>query len=310
MNAADWTTIAPGPHDIRLVVADMDGTLLDGDSRIPEGFWERLERMEQLGVRFVPASGRQYATLTGMFGAAMPGGSYIAENGNLVVADGEITSVSGIEHGAVSRIIDVVMANGQTSHVASDGAGADAADASDDDTADSASDSGDSVSAFDIGLVLCAAEGAYVTRHDPDFLAECRKYYAKLTVVDNLHSITEDILKAAIFDFGPAQPMADALLSGFTEELQVVVSGAHWVDIMNLGTDKRRGVVALQEHFGITPAQTAVFGDYLNDLEMLDAGEWSFAMDNAHPDLKEAAHYIAPANTEYGVLQVLDRLLG
>ncbi|MCI1673609.1 MAG: Cof-type HAD-IIB family hydrolase [Bifidobacterium tibiigranuli] len=302
MNAADWTTIAPGPHDIRLVVADMDGTLLDGESRIPEGFWERLDRMEQLGVRFVPASGRQYATLTSMFGTAMPDGSYIAENGNLVVADGEIASVSGIEHGAVSRIIDVVMANGQTSHAVSD-----AADASD--SADAAADSSHAP-AFDIGLVLCAAEGAYVTRHDPDFLAECRKYYAKLTVVDDLHSITEDILKAAIFDFGPSQPMADALLSGFTKELQVVVSGAHWVDIMNLGTDKRRGVVALQEHFGITPAQTAVFGDYLNDLEMLDAGEWSFAMSNAHPDLKEAAHYIAPANTEYGVLQVLDRLLG
>lgn len=62
---------------------------------------------------------------------------------------------------------------------------------------------------------------------------------------------------------------------------------------MNPGTDKRQGVVALQRHLGVTPAQTAVFGDYLNDLQMLDAGEWSFAMANAHPDLKRAARYIA-----------------
>lgn len=37
MTAADWTTIGQ-PQDIRLVVADMDGTLLDERSRIPDGF--------------------------------------------------------------------------------------------------------------------------------------------------------------------------------------------------------------------------------------------------------------------------------
>ena len=42
---------------------------------------------------------------------------------------------------------------------------------------------------------------------------------------------------------------------------------------MNPGTDKRQGVVALQRHLGVTPAQTAVFGDYLNDLQMLDAAD-------------------------------------
>ena len=32
MTANDWTAICDKPHDIRLIVADMDGTLLDGDS--------------------------------------------------------------------------------------------------------------------------------------------------------------------------------------------------------------------------------------------------------------------------------------
>ena len=31
---------------------------------------------------------------------------------------------------------------------------------------------------------------------------------------------------------------------------------------------------------------------------MLEAGDWSFAMGNAHPDLKAAARYIAPSNVE------------
>ena len=66
MSAADWTSIEI-PQDIRLVVADMDGTLLDEHSEIPQGFWPMLARLRSRGVEFVPASGRQYATLRAMF---------------------------------------------------------------------------------------------------------------------------------------------------------------------------------------------------------------------------------------------------
>ena len=165
----------------------------------------------------------------------------------------------------------------------------------------------------DIGLVICGLNTAYIQRQDRPFVEECSKYYKALRIVDDLHEVleTEDetVLKLAIFDFGDAQGMAADLLGDVERTHQVVVSGAHWVDIMNPGTDKRQGVVALQRHLGVTLAQTAVFGDYLNDLQMLDAGEWSFAMANAHPDLKRAARYIAPANTEHGVLQVVRRLV-
>ena len=165
----------------------------------------------------------------------------------------------------------------------------------------------------DIGLVVCGLNTAYIQRQDRPFVEECSKYYKALRIVDDLHEVLETegetVLKLAIFDFGDAQGMAADLLGDVERTHQVVVSGAHWVDIMNPGTDKRQGVVALQRHLGVTPAQTAVFGDYLNDLQMLDAGGWSFAMANAHPDLKRAARYIAPANTEHGVLQVVRRLV-
>ena len=80
-------------------------------------------------------------------------------------------------------------------------------------------------------------------------------------------------------------------------------------DLVDAIVEGQLAAIAAARHLGVTPAQTAVFGDYLNDLQMLDAGEWSFAMANAHPDLKRAARYIAPANTEHGVLQVVRRLV-
>ena len=53
------------------------------------------------------------------------------------------------------------------------------------------------------------------------------------------------------------------------------------------------------------PSREVVPGDIL----MLEAGDWSFAMGNAHPYLKAAARYIAPSNVEHGVLKVVDRLV-
>jgi len=57
------------------------------------------------------------------------------------------------------------------------------------------------------------------------------------------------------------------------------------------------------------PEQTAAFGDYLNDAELLAAAGTSYAMANGHPQLKAAADHIAPSNEENGVVRVLQQLL-
>ena len=48
------------------------------------------------------------------------------------------------------------------------------------------------------------------------------------------------------------------------------------------------GIRHIQEVLGITRDQTMVFGDFLNDLEMMDEATYSFAMANAHPDARRA----------------------
>lgn len=278
----DWSAIE-GPQDIRLVVADMDGTLLDGHSEIPASFWPMLEKLEARGIPFVPASGRQFATLERMFGDRSEHMSFIAENGNVVSYAGDIVSVRGIDRDVVRRVIDAV---------------------------DEAVASGK----HDIGLIVCGLASAYASRTDEPFVKEASKYYARLAEVDDLHAVLDDegetILKLAVFDFDAAEPMAEELFSDLKDDYAVVVSGAHWVDIMDKSSDKKLGVEALQKTLHVTPAQTAVFGDYLNDAGMLEAADWSFAMANGHDDVKAVANYIAPANTEGGVMTVVDRLIG
>ena len=47
------------------------------------------------------------------------------------------------------------------------------------------------------------------------------------------------------------------------------------------------------------------FGDYLNDIEMIENAHYSYAMENAHPKLKEVSKFIAKSNDENGVVQAI-----
>ena len=59
----------------------------------------------------------------------------------------------------------------------------------------------------------------------------------------------------------------------------------------------------------ITSEQTMVFGDYLNDLEMLEAAFYSYAMKNAHEDVKKTARFITESHNNFGVEKVLNQVI-
>ncbi|MDF9714585.1 MULTISPECIES: Cof-type HAD-IIB family hydrolase [unclassified Nocardioides] len=264
------------PAGLRLVVVDMDGTLLDGRGEVPDGLWPLLERLRSAGVAFAPASGRQYATLARTFERARDGMVFIAENGTMVVRDGVELSSTTLEREVVTGVVAAVR------RVVAAGA--------------------------DVGVVLCGKRTAYVERTDEAFLAEVRRYYAALEVVDDLDAVDDAFVKVAVHAADGTDPV-EAALAGLRATHQVVVSGAHWVDVMPAGVTKGDAVRRLQDELGIGPEHTVAFGDYLNDLEMLDAAEGSFAMAEAHPEVRRRARHLAPSHTEAGVLTVVTALL-
>lgn len=266
-------------RDIRLIAVDMDGTLLLPDGTIPGGLWPLLERLRQRGIAFAPASGRQLATLQTMFGHVEGDLDYIAENGAYVVrGDVEVSSDAvdpTFAASVVERLRDLV-ARGEL-HAA---------------------------------IVVCGKRSAYIEEQSPAFVSEVEKYYARLQIVPDLLAVDDQVLKLAIYDFDGGEDHTAPAFADAAATHQVVVSGAHWVDIMNTTVDKGVALRALQAALGVTPAQTAAFGDYLNDIELLQAAEWSYAMGDAHPDVVAVARYRAPSNAEAGVVSVIAELIG
>ncbi|MGW2836193.1 Cof-type HAD-IIB family hydrolase [Streptomyces sp. NPDC001493] len=271
-------TRPPAAPDIRLIVTDMDGTLLDAEGNVPAGLWPLLEELGRRSIVFSPASGRQYATLAHLFEGADEGMVYIAENGALVVRDGVELSSDPVDPAVSARLVSCVR------QLAEDGR--------------------------NVGVVVCGKRAAYTERGDEAFLAEVTKYYRSHRVVDDATAVDDEIIKIAVLDFDGAEHGSARALEAFSDTHQVVVSGELWIDVMNRTADKGAAVRRLQQRLGIGPEQTMVFGDYLNDLEMLDTADWSFAMANAHPDILRRARHTAPAHTDEGVLRTIKNVLG
>lgn len=256
---------------IKLIASDLDGALLDSRKRLPQGLFPLLEKLTRRGIYFVPASGRQYYNLRELFpGLAL---HFIADNGAMLAYGGQVTEVDVLpdvsEPLALARQVPGIYP------------------------------------------VLSGAKSAYYMDDDPVFLENARMYYKKLERVENLcHAAQQDrICKIALFAQGKAESVCLPQMQPCAGQFLLSLSGRDWVDLMNPGVNKGRALRRLQQQLGVAPDECMAFGDYLNDLEMMQAAGISCAMANAHPALKAACRYTVPSNDEDGVVRTICRAI-
>lgn len=75
------------------------------------------------------------------------------------------------------------------------------------------------------------------------------------------------------------------------------------------GVCKGTALEVLCKYLGIAADEVMAFGDAGNDVEMLRWAGWSFAMDNGSEAAKAAARYIAPANSRAGIGKMVKKYI-
>ncbi|MDB8792389.1 HAD family hydrolase [Romboutsia sp. 1001216sp1] len=254
---------------IKLIATDMDGTLLNNNNEIHHDFIDVFEKLQEKDIIFAAASGRQYFNLLKRFEDVKDKMMFIAENGTIVVYKGEEIFINSLDRNIAKELVNIGR-NIENSNV-----------------------------------ILCGKNSAYIESTDEEFIKEVEKYYEKYEVVKDVNEIEDDILKVTICDFNGAQENSNKYYDDYRDDLQVSISGKIWLDITNKGANKGMAIKALQEKMGIDFNETMVFGDYLNDLEMMEAAYHSYAMENAHDDLKKVSRFIAKSNDDNGVLEAI-----
>lgn len=257
---------------IKLVATDMDGTLLNDKKELPKDFCSFAASHKD--IKMVIASGRQYFNLIKTFPNNVDDFIFIADNGAVVFEKGKPLFIDSIDMDVVKELLkEIHKIEG-------------------------------------VACVLCGAKSAYISTVDDIALKNIQMYYAKVKFeMKSLDRIGDDnILKIAVFLNKEAETKlypAIAHLNNPGGKLSAVLSGDSWVDIMNRETNKGTALKKIMDIYGIKPEESMAFGDYHNDLEMIKVCKESYAMENAHDDIKAAAKYIAPSNNDEGVMKVL-----
>ena len=261
---------------IKLVAADMDGTLLNSKKELSPKLFPTIERLHENKIKFAVASGRQYYNLLNIYDELKDEVTFIAENGAIVFDKGE-----NIFYDEMSKedIINILKAVSKIENAYP---------------------------------VLCGLNSAYIQGNVSDeFERHVDMYYSRCERVPDLfEAINRDhICKVAIYDSINAETNTYPLLKSFIETHKVSISGHEWVDLMNPTVNKGVAINLIREKYGIGFDETMAFGDYLNDYEMMGSCHHSYAMANAHPLLKEVANFEAPSNDDDGVVVVLESYL-
>lgn len=254
---------------IKLIVTDMDGTLLNSDHKINDEFWKVYDKIKEKNIKFCVASGRQYHNLVENFKNIQDELIYIAENGSYVSQNNKEVFSKTLDKNAAFNFVKISRGIKNSS------------------------------------VVLCGKSSAYIEDSNPDFVREVEKYYHKYEVVDNLLKVEDEILKVAIYDFECSEKNSYPYFKEYEKNYKVIVSAKHWLDIMDPDINKGIALRYIQEELNITKEETLAFGDYMNDYEMLQEATYSYAMKNAHNKLKEIANYEAPSNDDNGVVSTI-----
>ena len=92
------------------------------------------------------------------------------------------------------------------------------------------------------------------------------------------------------------------------EEASVTVPGPWTVEVSAAGVSKAAALAELCAELEIEPEAVVAFGDYPNDLPMLEWAGHAVAVANAHLDVLAVADEVTASNEEDGVARVLERL--
>ena len=259
---------------IKLVVSDLDGTLLNADSRLPADFSQVVRDLADSDILFATASGRNWQSQKAVFTACNEQMTFICDNGAFIVHKGRPFFISELKEDLWKGIARKCAEYGA-----------------------------------DCGAVICGVKSAYLLRN-PQIQPIVEQFYPEIVYVDDFDEIEDQVFRISVcYLKGPAGEMFEDFSRCYGDRASLVCAHPVFMDVMNSGINKAAGVLMLQQSLGLTSEQTMAFGDYDNDIEMLKNAGIAYIMENAPLFMREHAQYLAPSNEEQGVVTVLEDTL-
>jgi Cof subfamily protein (haloacid dehalogenase superfamily) len=261
---------------IRLVIADVDGTLVNSQKALTERSVEAVRSLHEAGIAFAITSGRPPRGMQMLIEPLALETPISAFNGGLIVEP----DLSVIE----ARTIPDELAPAIVSQL--DGAGLDAW-----------LYRGSDWDVRDVDAPHVAREAATV-QFEPTVVASfdgIENEIAKVVGVSDDHALVESTAELVQREFGG--------------KVSASRSQPYYLDITHPRANKGEVVLFLSERLGIPPEQIATIGDGPNDVLMFDRSGLSIAMGQSDPEVKRAAQLVTTGNDDEGFANAMERFV-
>lgn len=266
----------------KIIACDLDETLLGEDRKVCKRDLEAIKKARELGVKFVPATGRGFRTIKGTLEEL----ELLDEKGEYVISfnGGAITENKGNRmlhfEGIPFAIADELYKRGL---------------------------------AYDVCIHVYTKEVVYVY----NYVQSEKGYLTGRMEVTEIHRENIDFLKGqeivkVLYMNTDNQYLRwiEGDLKDITGGLDVSYSSNRYLEFNLKGVNKGNGLLRLAELLGIKREETIAIGDHINDLSMIEAAGLGVGVRNAVEEVKERCDYITEAtNNEGGVAEVIEKFV-
>lgn len=269
---------------IKLIVSDLDETLLGADGSISEANKIAIRKAREAGVKFVPNTGRGFASVQPLLKKLdlydLPDQYVISFNGGAIVEnkDQKVLATNGLTFEQASQIFDITR----------------------------------QYKDYDTHIYTLNDVYIYnVQQEDADYL-KTRGVDLKYTDDENLNRFKNDsIMKLLTMhpDMEKRREMKDIILSKVDFDLNVTFSSDMYTEFNHASTDKGSATLELAKRLGIKKDEIMALGDNSNDLPMLKSVGMPVVVSNASKEAKEVAKYVTDADYVSGVAEAINRFV-
>lgn len=286
---------------IKMIVMDMDGTLLTSEQNISSKTLQALIKAQQQGVRLVLASGRSYKTLT-PYGNQLKMPDY---DGYFIEVNGAaVTKTSTMEREMLRQLKkDEIMEIFQA--------------------------------ALPYEVEVMGVLDAAIYDYIPDSLRELkreyrikhsipedvpwtggtmglitdqRKGYSEIHEVHDFEEVPCAVNKVCLTHLPEVlERVYGELVKAYGHKYHFARTTPKWVECSPIGVNKGNALLRIASHLGILKDEIAVFGDGENDLSMFRAAGYPVAMGNAMESVKQAACEVTLDHDSDGIAYFLEK---
>lgn len=269
--------------NIKLIVTDIDGTLLNDNSELGLESKKLIMELMKQGVTISLATGRLHSAITEI-------AKELSLNGYIISLDGALIKNYKDDNTIFQSFL-------KTRHVKK-----------------AISLSNDLL----VNIVLCHATSIYYTEYNsviPSLLSIYGALYKQVKSYEDFLSGTLEIvcasdMKGSIkrmqerFDFPFSIGCSTSYFRSKKNE------NIFYLEIRKAGSSKGKALERLLKHISIKPEQTAVIGDWYNDITMFQTKAIKIAVANAIPELLNVADVVTgKTNNEDGIAEFFEMVL-